>query len=539
MLSLSPLFSLSRAGHEEVCVLGEVAFTAGEGSDYCSSERESRFPARSLIDPFQFLATGLAETGIQPEHVFALWSISATPTQAVELRRWLDASSELAPHLSVPSTLPLCPEARAQALAMSGASPLYHPSCAKHLAILTACREHGWPLAGYTEPTHPFHQRLLAMLGERLGRGHEPIALVPDGCGLPTPLLGSLELARLYRALAAGDGDALGAVRRAMSEQPEHIGSSDRVDARLMRLNPGRLIAKEGPDGLLAIAVLPTAAAPAGAGLLIKLAGGHQPAWAALAAQPFLEALGLAPLHEPTPGQEPEWHVHPGRPGRSGLDISPALSERIAVWPGDTAFRRASVSEPGTVGELGAGSTPSADGPASWELLVSSIQTTLHVGAHADAPNHFARGGLGIDRVPLEVYRGPCEVLEVHLSPGSTIHPRDLERTPSAPRLLFKTGSFPDPERFDAEFVALSPELIIWAEALGVLLIGIDTPSVDPFSSKTLPSHHATRTGRGVAILEGLDLSQVRPGHYELIALPLRIEGADASPVRATLWPLR
>lgn len=543
MLSPSPLFSLSRGGREEVCVFGEVAFTTGHGTEFCSSERGSRFPARSLLKPFQFLATGLADGGgdIDAERVFALGSISATAAQVEELRRWQDTAGDLAAHLDLPNALPLCPEGRVHALATGGrASALYHPCFSKHLAILAACRTQHWPVAGYTEATHPFHQRLLALLDPLLQRAQDPLEFVTDGCRLPTPLLGALELAQLYRALAtAPHAEALGAVRRAMLGNPERIGGPDRVDTRLMLLNPGRLIAKEGADGLLAIGVGPTPAAAAGAGILIKLAGGHQPAFAALAAQPFLEALGLEPLREPTPGQEPEWHVRPHRAARLALDISPALSERIAVWPGDTPFRRTIVSEPGTAAS---GTATTAVTPASgptWELLVSSIQTTLHVGAHADAPNHFMVGGVGIDRVPLGVYRGHCEVIEVNLARGATIHPRDLASTPSAPRLLFKTGSFPNPERFDADFVAFSPELITWAELLGVVLIGIDTPSVDPYSSKTLPSHHATRGGRGVAILEGLDLSQVRPGHYELIALPLRLEGADASPVRATLWPLR
>ena len=87
--------------------------------------------------------------------------------------------------------------------------------------------------------------------------------------------------------------------------------------------------------------------------------------------------------------------------------------------------------------------------------------------------------------------------------------------------------------------MAFAPELIDWIAERGVVLVGIDTPSVDPFSSKTLPSHHATRRGRGLAILEGLLLAHVTPGLYELVALPLRLEGADASPVRAALWPLR
>jgi arylformamidase len=215
------------------------------------------------------------------------------------------------------------------------------------------------------------------------------------------------------------------------------------------------------------------------------------------------------------------------------LDISPLLSERIAVWPGDTAFRRRAIAEPGGDSSGDGGSSP------GWELLVSTIETTLHVGAHADAPNHFMLGGVGIDRVPLAPYRGPCEVVAVHVARGGTIEPSHLGRAPAAPRVLFKTGSFPDPERFDPDFVAFSPALIAWLIELGAVLVGIDTPSVDPFSSKDLPSHHMTRSGRGLAILEGLELGDVTPGCYELIALPLRLEGADASPVRASLWPLR
>jgi arylformamidase len=538
MLSLSPLFSLTRGGHEEVCVLGELVLSTGDAV-HRSGESGSRFPARSLLKPFQFLATGLAagDGELPAERIPALGSISATAAQVDALRRWHASepgsgeASSLVPHLHLPSSWPMSVEHRAH-LVESGGSPsnLYLPCFSKHLAILAACRLHGWPLAGYTQPHHPYHQRLLTMLEAQLGRAGASIEFVTDGCHLGTPLLSALELAELYRALAAApDGSELGRLRRAMAAQPGWIGGPDRVDSRLMQRNPGRLIAKEGADGLLAIGVHPSREAPAGAGLIVKLASGHQPAWAALAAAPFLEALGLEPLLEPTPGQDVQWHVRPGH-GRGGvLDISPVLSERIAVWPGDTAFRRTPVSEPGSA----AGSAP------GWELLVSSIHTTLHVGAHADAPNHFEPGQVGIDRVPLHAYRGPCEVVVVEAPRGGVIEPSHLGRAARAPRLLFRTGSFPNPDRFDADFVAFAPELIEWLLAAGVILIGIDTPSVDPFASKTLPSHHATRRGPGMAILEGLDLSGVSPGLYELVALPLRLEGADASPVRATLWPLR
>jgi arylformamidase len=358
------------------------------------------------------------------------------------------------------------------------------------------------------------------------------LEFVTDGCQLPTPVLSSLELARIYRHLAVADsGSAEARIRQAMQAEPAWIGAEDRVDTRLMQQNPGRLIAKEGADGLLAIGISPTPADPGGFGLLIKLASGHQPAWAALAAAPFLEALGLLAVRDSTPGQDVIWHACPARKAALPHDISPPLSEQIAVWPGDVSYRRELTTEPGA---------PAGGSGPSWELTVSSIRTTLHVGAHADGPIHFAAGGAGIDAVPLTPYRGVCQVVHVRKARGSLIEPGDLLGVElAATRLLFKTESYPDPEHFNPDFVAFSPELIPWLAARGVVLIGIDTPSIDPFSSKSLPTHHATRHGAGVAILEGLDLAHVQAGLYELVALPLRLRGADASPVRATLWPLR
>jgi arylformamidase len=532
MLSAKPLFSLLRGGHEEVCVFGEIVVCRGDGGTYRSGDAGSRLVARSLLKPFQFLATGLVsrERDVELRHVAALGSISATPSQIEVLMGWYAQLDAQVQQLVLPGALPLCAEGRGQALS-GGPSRLYHPCFSKHMAILEACRARGWDPSGYATLQHPYHAQLVTLLESMLGRIDNPLEFVEDGCRLPTPVLEPLELARLYRDLAASpDATTLGRVRRAMLNEPLWIGGPERVDTRLMLRNPG-LIAKEGADGLLALGIAPHAGEPSGAGLLLKLAGGYQPAWAEVAVRPFLRAWGLTALDDATPGQEVVWHVGPERSSARPLDISPALSERIAVWPGDTPFRRTLLTEPGVA---------PADGSPAWQLLVSSINTTLHVGAHADAPNHFQVSGVGIDRVPLEPYRGRCAVVEVALPPGATITPRDLgDRRPLAPRLLFKTGSFPNPERFDADFVAFSPELIAWLEEQGVLLIGIDTPSVDPFSSKTLPSHHATRGGGGVAILEGLDLSRVPAGEYELVALPLRLEGADASPVRATLWPLR
>lgn len=204
------------------------------------------------------------------------------------------------------------------------------------------------------------------------------------------------------------------------------------------------------------------------------------------------------------------------------IDISPLVSPRIAVWPGDTPFTR-------TVNLSMAGGA---------NLDLSHIQTSVHVGAHADAPSHYAHPAPGIADRPLERYYGPCQVFDVTgRAPGSRLLPGDLDGRVSAPRILLATGSFPDPDRWNEDFVSLSPELVDSLARSGVTLVGIDTPSVDPMHDRELLSHQRL-AAHDMAVLEGLVLAGVQPGLYTLIALPLRLEGADASPVRAALAPL-
>lgn len=213
--------------------------------------------------------------------------------------------------------------------------------------------------------------------------------------------------------------------------------------------------------------------------------------------------------------------MSPGRELPVLLDISPLVSERTAVWPGDTPYSRRELCR-------------IADGA---NLDLSTVETTVHVGAHADAPSHYRAASPGIAARPLGLYYGPCEVMRVPGCRGRRILPADLPRPPRAPRLLLHTGSFPDPERWNEDFAALSPELIAWLhDEHGVFLVGIDTPSVDPQDSKALESHQAL-ADRDMAVLEGLVLEQVSPGPYTLLALPLKLDGADASPVRAALLP--
>jgi arylformamidase len=202
-------------------------------------------------------------------------------------------------------------------------------------------------------------------------------------------------------------------------------------------------------------------------------------------------------------------------------DISPRIHPGLPVWPGDTPF---SVR---ATGSLAAG-----DG-----ANVSAFTTTTHLGSHADAPFHTEPDGLTIDRVPLEPFLGPCRVVEV--PPVPLLLPEHLPPAASGdpPRLLLKTESVADRSRFPEAFTALSPELAALLAGRGLLLVGLDTPSVDPVGGDDLPAHHAL-AGAGVVLLEGLVLDEVPPGLYELIALPLKLAGLDASPVRAVLRTL-
>jgi arylformamidase len=200
------------------------------------------------------------------------------------------------------------------------------------------------------------------------------------------------------------------------------------------------------------------------------------------------------------------------------IDISPLVDETIAVWPGDVPFSR----------------SVSLDMNAGANLTLSDVRTTLHVGAHTDAPNHYQADGEDIASRDLRYYVGPCTVIDVAGTRGRRIVPADVTVHALAPRVLFRTGTFPDPRAWNEDFASLSPELIDWLHDRGVITVGIDTPSVDPFDSKALESHQALAR-HDMANIEGLVLEHVTPGDYELMALPLRIRNADASPVRAVL----
>ena len=202
-------------------------------------------------------------------------------------------------------------------------------------------------------------------------------------------------------------------------------------------------------------------------------------------------------------------------------DITPLISNQLKVWPGDTPLSREILSD------INQGDN----------ITLSSIHATAHLGAHADAPNHYSAQGSDLSERSLDYYLGPCQVIKVKTARNQPIFPKQIQVPIQEKRVLFATDSYPNPNKFNTDFAALSPEVIEMLHQQGVITIGIDTPSIDLFESKNLPSHQAVFR-YDMAILEGLILAEVPEGRYELIALPLKLQDFDASPVRAVLRSL-
>jgi len=205
------------------------------------------------------------------------------------------------------------------------------------------------------------------------------------------------------------------------------------------------------------------------------------------------------------------------------IDISRPLHADIPVWPGDTPFAIQSML---SIAE-------------SAPVNLTTLTLSAHTGTHADAPYHFDQGGPRIDELNLAVYWGAAQVVTVEKLAGALL-PEDFGhvRLGLAPRLLVRSAaSDADPGVFLREIVYPAPALADYLGSIGVVLYGADAASMDHVESKQLPGHHALRRN-GIAILEGLDLRHAPDGIYELVALPLKIVGGDASPVRAVLRTL-
>ena len=201
------------------------------------------------------------------------------------------------------------------------------------------------------------------------------------------------------------------------------------------------------------------------------------------------------------------------------IDISQALDPGMAGFPGDAPYRETQTFRIGP----------------NCPVNVAQVSLSVHCGTHADAPLHYAAEGAPIGALDLEPFIGPCRVIDAR-GAGPLCEPSQIETSlKDAPsRILLRLTDGFDPHVWPAGFRALSAATVEMLASRGVRLVGIDTPSVDPETSKDLPAHHAALRA-DMRILENLVLTHVAPGDYELIALPLRFSNLDASPVRAVL----
>ena len=207
--------------------------------------------------------------------------------------------------------------------------------------------------------------------------------------------------------------------------------------------------------------------------------------------------------------------MHPPPPW---IDVSRPLSATLGTWPGDTPFSLERVMR-------------IEDGAS---VNVGALSTSLHAGTHLDAPFHYEADGATVDQLPLDLTCGSALVIDARGAARfgpALLRGRDLGETP---RVLLRTDTWRRHDRFPTEWPRATRPFITALAAAGVRLIGLDVPSVDSLRSKSMPMHHAFAAA-GICILESLDLRGVKAGRYELCALPLRISGGDASPVRAIL----
>ncbi len=200
------------------------------------------------------------------------------------------------------------------------------------------------------------------------------------------------------------------------------------------------------------------------------------------------------------------------------IDITMEFGAPAGTFPGDTPYHME------WTGRIGDG---------QWAVNLSQFSSSPHNGTHSDAPIHVLEDGAASESLDPDAYIGPCVVVDATNVKGNAL-PASLVDTIQSPRVLFKTRTKPHGDKFPDPFKGLSPDLAMRLAKSKVRLVGTDAPSMDAVESKGLPAHKAL-FGAGSHVLENLDLSGAEPGPYELVALPLKVRGLCAAPVRALL----
>jgi arylformamidase len=203
------------------------------------------------------------------------------------------------------------------------------------------------------------------------------------------------------------------------------------------------------------------------------------------------------------------------------IDVTVTVHNGMAHWPGDLAYKRQltmSIAE-GSIANL------------------SQIECSAHTGTHMDAPRHFVDGAATIDTMPIEATVGRARVIEI--KDPEMIRKTELEfyKPEKGERLLFKTRNSSrawKTSEFQEDFVYITPEAADYLAAVGVMTVGVDYLSVGGFKTGGQATHVALLAA-GIWIIEGLNLEHVKPGEYQLVCLPLKLEGSDGAPARAIL----
>ena len=200
-------------------------------------------------------------------------------------------------------------------------------------------------------------------------------------------------------------------------------------------------------------------------------------------------------------------------------DVSVAITSDMPVYPGDPAV---DVEQTQQI----------AKGDAA---NVTRLALGAHTGTHVDAPSHFVEGGMTVDQIPINLLVGRARVVEISSAVISVEVLAEFDFTADA-RLLFKTRNsyLWGDKTFHTEFVHLTKGAAERLVADGIKVVGIDYLSVEKYDFES-PDVHRTLLGNGTIIIEGLDLRDVEPGDYEMICLPLKIQGGDGAPARVVL----
>lgn len=207
----------------------------------------------------------------------------------------------------------------------------------------------------------------------------------------------------------------------------------------------------------------------------------------------------------------------------------------LPIAPGSMAWAGLAPPRLSFVAEIAAGAA----------VNVGQLDCSLHTGTHADAPLHVLAGGASVDRLDPAIYIGPALIVRSEDEAAITrdalmaagLGARRAVGDPPLERLLVATPQPYDGIHFPERIPHLARDAATWLTGLGLRLIGVDVPSLDPLDSRTMEAHKLV-FGAGMGVLENLDLRGIAPGWYELVAVPIRIAGADAAPVRALVRPL-